>query len=430
MNPRPIRPSGPSALAAFVLLISGLPPWSVAAELDRVAAVVNGDAILVSELDRRVRHLLFDLRQASPNPPSRNALVERALNELVLERLQLGIAEELDLAVSDAAVSRTIENIARRNNASIAELRRTFQAEGLPFTDFVERIRTDLLIEEVRRREVLNGISVSEEEIDRFLARPDLAAEDGEEFLIGHILIARSGDTAADRTRAEELLERLMAGEDFAEMARSHSAGARASEGGLLGWRPAGGLPPVFVEQVRGLEPGGTSGIIESLNGFHILRLIDTRRPGQSFVRQIQAAHILITTGPLISDDDARRRLERLRERISQGEDFAELARFHSDDTASAVRGGDLGWLSPGSVSPAVQAVLEGLDEGGLSRPFKTQAGWHLLRVLGRRDHDNTEEVRRTRARNAIFQRKADDELTAWLAQLRDSAFVRVRLGE
>ena len=147
-------------------------------------------------------------------------------------------------------------------------------------------------------------------------------------------------------------------------------------------------------------------------------------------VRQTHAAHILVTLKPLVSDDDARRRLERLRERILQGEDFGELARFHSDDTASAVRGGDLGWLSPGDAAPEFEAMVNAMEEGALSEPFKSSFGWHLVRVLARRDHDNTEEVRRAQARNAVFQRKANEELTAWLGELRDNAFVRIRLGE
>ena len=428
MRPRTVRSPAIAIAAAAALLLVALS--GTAAELDRVAAVVNGDAILVSEVERRFQHLVFDLRQTSSDLPTRNALVRRSLDELILERLQLRIAERLGLRISDDTVDRTIESIARRHNATSADLRRSLDAGGIPFADFRERIRNDLLVESVRRREVFNRVRVSDAEVARYLAQPDQAPAQGDEYLVGHILISRPDDTAAARAAAEDVLRRLQAGESFADLARRHSSGARAAEGGILGWRSAAALPSLFAEIVPRLERGETSDIIEDLSGFHIIRLVDARRAGQSVVRQTHAAQILVTLRPLVTDDDARLRLERLRERIAQGEDFGELARFHSDDTASAVRGGDLGWLNPGETTPDFEAVMDAMQEGELSEPFKSSWGWHILRVLERRDHDNTDEVRRAQARHAVFQRKANEELTAWLSQLRDNAFVRIRLGE
>ena len=426
--PRAARLRGFPAAAAAAVLLLALP--GTASELDRVAAVVNGDVILVSEVERRFRHLVFDLRQTGSRLPTQEALVRRSLDELILERLQLGIAERLGLRVSDARVDRTIEGIARRHNATLVDLGHALESGGIPFVDFRERIRNDLVVEGVRRREVLNRIRVSDEEVARYLSRPDQAPAEGEEYLVGHILIPRAGDDTAARATAEGVLRHLRAGESFAALARRHSSGARASEGGILDWRPAAALPSLFADVIPDLAPGDTSDIIESSSGFHIVRLLDIRSAGQSMVPQTRAAHILVTLKPLVSDDDARLRLERLRERVLQGEDFGELARFHSDDTTSAVRGGDLGWLSPGGAAPEFEAVVNAMEEGELSEPFKSSFGWHLVRVLDRRDHDNTEEVRRARARNAVFQRKANEELTAWLGELRDNAFVRIRLGE
>ena len=426
--PRAARLRGLPAAAAAAFFLFAVP--GTASELDRVAAVVNGDVILVSEVERRFRHLVFDLRQTGSRLPTQEALVRRSLDELILERLQLGIAERLGLRVSDARVDHTIESIARRHNATLADLGRALAAGGIPFADFRERIRNDLIVEGVRRREVLNRIRVSDEEVARYLSLPDRAPAGGEEYLVAHILISRAGDDTAARATAEDVLRRLRAGESFAALARRHSSGARASEGGILDWRPAAALPSLFADVIPDLAPGDTSDIIESSSGFHIVRLLDVRAAGQSVVPQTHAAHILVTLKPLVSDDDARLRLERLRERILQGEDFDELARFHSDDTASAVRGGDLGWLSPGDAAPEFEAVVNAMEEGELSEPFKSSFGWHLVRVLARRNHDNTEEVRRAQARNAVFQRKANEELTAWLGELRDNAFVRIRLGE
>ena len=426
--PRAARLRGLPAAAAAAFFLFALP--GTASELDRVAAVVNGDVILVSEVERRFRHLVFDIRQTGSRLPAQEALARRALDELILERLQLGIAERLGLSVSDARVDRTIESIARRHNATLADLGRALAAGGIPFADFRERIRNDLVVEGVRRREVLSRIRVSDEEVARYLSLPDRAPTEGEEYLVGHILISRASDDTAAKAAAEDVLRRLRAGESFAALARRHSSGARASEGGILDWRPAAALPSLFADVIPNLAPGDTSDIIEDPSGFHIVRLLDVRATGQSVVHQTHAAHILVTLKPLVSDDDARLRLERLRERILQGEDFGELARFHSDDTASAVRGGDLGWLSPGDAAPEFEAVVNTMEEGDLSEPFKSSFGWHLVWVLARRDHDNTEEVRRAQARNTVFQRKANEELTAWLGELRDNAFVRIRLGE
>ena len=324
-------------VALLVLLLAVRPAAS--AELDRVAAVVNGNAILVSEVERRFHHLVFDLRQSAANLPSRDALVRRSLDELILERLQLSIAQDLGLRVSEDQIDRTIETIARRHNATVEDLRRSMAAGGIPFSDFRDRLRNDLLVEGVRRQEVFNRIRVSDEEIARYLALPHQAPAQEDEYLVGHLLISRGDDDAAARATAEEVLRRLRAGESFAELARRHSSGGRAREGGALGWLTAANLPSLFADLIPALEPGETSGIIASSSGYHIVRLFDSRRAGQSVVRQTHAAHILVTVRPLVSDADARQRLERLRGRILQGEDFGELARFHSDDTASAVRG-------------------------------------------------------------------------------------------
>ena len=429
MHPRSIRPPRIALAAAAALVFAAPPAPAAAAELDRVAAVVNGDVILMSEVERRFRHLVFDLRQTSSDLPSRDALARRSLDELVLERLQLRIAEEQGLRISDGALEQAIGSIARRHDATVADLRRSLEAGGIPFSDFRERIHNDLVVENLRRREILGRIRVSEGEVDRFLARPEQAPGRNDEYLLAHILVADPDDPAAARATAEDVLGRLRAGAPFAELARRHSSGGGAAEGGLLGWRSADALPSLFAGVVPRLGAGQTSGVIESPSGFHIVKLVDVRPADRSVVRQTHAAHILVTVKPLVTDDDARQRLERLRGRIVEGEDFGELARFHSDDSASAVRGGDLGWLNPGDLTPDVQAVMDAMQEGALSEPFRSSWGWHLLQVLARRDHDNTEEVRRARARQAIYQRKADEELAAWLTQLRDNAFVRVLPG-
>lgn len=433
--PRPFRLPRPAA--AFLLAAAGaLLPAELPAQdgvaVDRVAAVVNGDAIVMSEVGRRVRHLAFDLRQQSARVPPRDELVRRAMDELILERLQLRIAQDLGIRAPDAEVDRAVEGIARRNGLALPELRRMVEAGGVPFPEFHERIRNDVLIERVRRREVLNRIRVGEAEVDRYLAQPGRrAAEEREkEYLVAHILIPRTEDEAGARARADEVAEALRAGAGFADLARRYSAGGRASEGGLLGWRTAAALPSLFAEVVPRLERGEVRGVIEGPAGLHFVQLVDVRSAGRSFVPQIRAAHILIRPDALVSEDEARVRLERLRERIEGGEDFGELARLVSDDAATAVRSGDLGWLSPGTVDPIFEEAMGRLGRDEVSAPFRSSFGWHLVKVLGHREYDDSEEVRRNRARRALFERKAGEALRAWLGQLRDTAFVKLRLDE
>ena len=427
---RPDRflPVASAALFAVALFLS--PGQAGGTPLDRIAAVVNGDAVLASEVERRLRHLVFDFRQRSQRLPSREALAYRAVNELILERLQLRLAQDRGLVVGDGEVAGALARIARGYGTDTDGLGRAIESAGIPFVEFRDRIRNDLLIEKVRRREVLNAIRIEEAEIDRYLKQSEPAAPTQTEYLVGHILVPEAGDAKAARERAQELLRRLRAGEDFAALARRHSSGRRGAEGGSLGWRTAAALPSLFADLAPRLAPGEVSGVIESPSGFHLLKLLDVRSSGQSVVRQTRASHILVIPTALVDDDEARRRLVRLRDRVRFGEDFGDLARSHSDDAASAVRGGDLGWLNPGTVPPDFEAVLDRLGEGELSEPFRSAAGWHLVRVSARRNRDNTEEVRRSRARAALFERTADEELSAWLAQLRDGAFIRIRLDE
>ena len=395
-------------------------------ELDRVAAVVNHDVVLASEVARRVRHLEFDLRRESARLPTRERLERRAVDELVLESLQLRLADDLGVTIAERELDETIARIARQNRVTVAQLRRSLESGGVPFAEFRARLRGDLRIERVRRREVFNRIRIGDAEVERFMASLGETAPDDAEYLIAHILVDRADGDDVARARAEEVLERLRGGEAFEELARRYSSGGRAAEGGILGWRTAAKVPTLFAGLVPGLDRGETSGILESPSGFHLIRLVDVRHSGRNTVRQTRASHILIATSELVGDRDARARLDELRRRILGGDEFAELARYHSDDTASAIRGGDLGWLSPRRTDPSFEAVMDRLEINEVSEPFRTSAGWHLVRVEGRRDHDDTQEVRRNRARSALFQRRANQALSVWLRQLRDDAFVRI----
>jgi peptidyl-prolyl cis-trans isomerase SurA len=280
---------------------------------------------------------------------------------------------------------------------------------------------------------VADQVSVTPQEVDDFLASQKNLGNLNEEYHLSHILItvpeaASPKQVQAARTKAEQVLAKLHTGADFREMAVSYSDGQQALEGGDLGWRKAGQLPTLFSDIVTRMHEGEISDLIRSPSGFHILKLTGRRGEKKHIVRQTHARHILIRTNEVTSDYDARTRLERLRQRLLAGEDFAALAKANSDDRGSASRGGDLGWTNPGDFVPAFAKVMNELAPGAISEPFKSQFGWHIVQVLGRRDYDNTEQYQRARAREALRARKIDERLQQWVRRIRDEAYVEYRL--
>lgn len=417
------------ALAALVLAAP-----LAARQLDAVVAVVNEEVVVRSELDAEVNRILGELAQRGTKPPARDVLERQVLDHLILQRLQLQLAEQTGLRVDDEQVTAAIEDIAARNRMTLSQLRQAIVTEGMDFSEFREQVRREMLITQLRQKEVISRIHVSDTEVDNLLASDGPAAGREGRVRLGHILIAfpdgRSGDAAARaRRRAEEVLRRLERGEDFASLAVEYSQGQNALEGGDLGWRRLSELPVLFADAVAGLEPGGVSPIIESANGFHILRVLESEGEGRHVVEQTRARHILIKTDRSRGDEEAEARMRVLIERIRNGEDFGELARAHSDDAASAINGGDLGWVDPGDFDPQFAEAMERLEEGEMSDVVRTRFGLHLIEVLERRRRDDTEAHRRARARDVLRARKAEEQVQSWLQRMRDESYVELRLS-
>ena len=325
--------------------------------------------------------------------------------------------------------------MAKRNGLTLRQFRDAIRQDGYDYSLFREQIREQLVINQVRQQNVLNRVVVSDRDVDNFLAMQAKLGSADFEYRLSHILIATpEGASAAaiadTRDRAQSVLQRLHDGKDFAEVAVGASDGQRALDGGDLGWKRTAQLPTIFVNLVPQMQPGETSDIIKSASGFHIIQLAEVRGHTQHIITQTLSRHILIRPNELISDADAELRLHQLILRVETGEDFGELARTHSDDQASAINDGELGWLNPGDLIPQFEKVTDSLSPGEISTPFKTQYGWHIAQVLERHDYDNTEEVTRAKAREQIRERKAEEEGQAWLRQLRDQAYVEYRLDE
>lgn len=426
------------AVAALTAL-SAMPAWTQSPpasarrvlEIDRIIAVVNEDVITRLDLNEHVKMATDALRrQGTPLPPS-EVLEKQVLERMIAQKTQLQFAKEVGLRIDDATLDKTIARIAQENKLTIPQLRAALEKDAVSFQKFRDELRNEITIARLREREVDSKIVVSEAEIDAFLQARQDTLQRNDEYNLGHILVRVPEQASPEQikqrqARAEEALAQIKQGADFGQVAATFSDAPEGLKGGLLGWREASRLPTLFLEAVKGMRVGDVSPILRSPNGFHILKLVDQRGAAPVIVQQTHARHILIRTNEVVSETEARNRLLQLRERIVNGESFADLARLQSQD-ASASKGGDLGWISPGDTVPEFERAMNQLQVNQVSEPIKTEFGWHLIQVLGRRDEDMSKERLRLAARQALRARKSDEAYQEWLRQLRDKAYVEYR---
>ena len=417
---------------------SHAPALTVAgAELDRIVAVVNDDVIARSELDAQVEQVRNRLRQAGTAPPPDRTLRRQVLERMVLNRLQLQLARDSGIRVDDERLNRTLLRIAEQNNLTLREFRDALERDGHDFAKFREEIRDEIMVSEVRRRRVESQVHISQRDIDDYLSTMESqgAEADRHRYRMQHILIsvpdgASAEEIAQARARTERLLGEIRAGADFASVAVTHSDGQQALEGGDLGWRQASDLPTMFGDALLRLEVGEVTEPVRSASGFHLVKLVDKRGSERQMVRQTRARHVLITLDELTDEAAARRQLSALRERIVNGEDFGEIARIHSDDSGSAPKGGELGWVDPGNTVPVFERAMDSLEPGSLSQPFRSQFGWHIVQVLERRERDDTDSARRAEALRVLRARRIEENMRTWVRRVRDEAYVEYRLDE
>jgi peptidyl-prolyl cis-trans isomerase SurA len=404
--------------------------------LDRILVVVNNDVLTQSELNTELLTITQQLRQQNIEIPPQEVLQKQVLERLILRHLQLQLAESTGIRVDDDTLTRALDTIAKQNNLSLSEFRDILIRDGFDFVVFRENIRHEIIINRLRQRQVDSRVNVTEQEVSDYLAtRGTQTASAGNEYRVGQILIALPEAASpeavkAAQARAQQVLERLQAGDDFGQLAISHSDDPQALQGGDLGWRTVAQLPSLFVDTVPQLQPGEISNLIRSASGFHIIKMLEMRGETQHVVRQTQARHILLRANELTSEQDVQNRLEQLRQRIEGGDDFGDLARANSEDTATASNGGALGWASPGDFDPRFEEAMSTLKSGETSAPFQSSFGWHIVQVVERRDHDNTREFQRNQAREAIRQRKIEEQTQIWLRSLRDEAYVEFKAEE
>ncbi|MDP2834874.1 MAG: peptidylprolyl isomerase [Pseudomonadota bacterium] len=426
-----------NSLIVGLLLAASLAGAATAApqDIDRIVAVVNNAVITEYELKKRVEQVIRQLAGQQTQAPPRRTLEKQLLERMITERALLQIAEDTNIRFDGTNLDRAVARIAQQNNLSPEAFRKALEAEGSNFAAFREQIRSEMTIARLKEREVDNKVVVTDAEIDNFLANPALDANQQDEYNLAHILIlapegASPENLAALRAKAEKAQAELQAGTHFSQISAAYSDAQNALQGGSLGWRSEGQIPSLFATLARTLKPGENSAVIQSPNGFHIVKLVDKRGKNvQLVVKQTRARHILVKTNEVVSDDDARNRLRQLKERIENGADFVELAKLHSDDL-SANRGGDLNWLNPGDTVPEFERAMDTLKPGQVSDPVRSPFGWHLIEVQERRDQDVTQERKRLEARRALRDRKAEESFEDWVRLVRDRAYVEYRLEE
>jgi len=404
--------------------------------LDRVAATVNEGVVLQSELDEQMIVISERLREQKLEMPPQNVLRRQVLDRLVLQELQMQRANRAGIKVSDETLNNALKDVADRNGIRLADLPNALAAQGIDYAGFREQMRRELAMQILRQRDVIARINVSPREIDQFLERQKKMPSENIEYDVSHILIAVPQAATPEELdeasrKADEVFLKAASGQDFARLAVQYSNAQTALEGGSLGKRKGSELPTFVGETIAGMKAGDVTHPIRTPSGFHILKLnaIDGSGAEQVIVNQTHARHILIKTTELQDDATVQQKLMSIRDRIlNKGEDFAAVASVVSEDPGSGADGGDLGWQNPGTFVPEFEKQLAQLQPDEISQPFRTQFGWHIIQLLGRRQFDTTDEVRHQRAYAALRESKADEETELWLRRLRDEAYVEYKL--
>ena len=402
--------------------------------VDRIVAVVNDEVITLHELNRALDRALGQLRRQGTPLPARDVLERQMLERLVVDKIQLQHAREIGLRVDDGQLDQALQRIAAGNKMSMEQFREVLKRDGIAFPKFREDIRNEMTIARVRDREVENKIAISDSEIEQYLAGQSGVGA-GEEYEVAHILLrapesASSAQLATLKAKADEVLERARKGENFAQLAAAYSDAPDGLQGGSLGMRPIERLPSIFSDVVLKMKPGEVGPLLRSPNGFHLVKLVN-KKGGASLpsVQQTHVRHILIRVNEVVSENEARHKLEGLYERITHGDKFAELAKLHSQD-GSAPKGGDLGWIYPGDTVPEFERVMNELKPGEVSRPVQSPFGFHLIEVLERRVQEVSADRQKAAARQVLRERRLDEAYQDWLRQARDRAYVDLRLEE
>ena len=421
-------------LSALILASSLLVGQLSAAEqpLDRVAAIVDNDVVMYSQYQARLEEVLETIRKRGVEQPPAEVLHQQVMDRLVLDAIQMQIAERSGIQVSDEELAESMASIAERNGLTQREFEQALAADGLSLRDAQEQIRQEMIISRVRQYRVAERIQVTDQEIQNFLASDLGKMQLAEEFELANILIplpdaASSEELAEVEATVATVVKQIERGADFSQLAITYSASENALEGGDMGWRKAAQLPPPFDRMLGTMQIGQVTPPTRTAGGIILLKLLDRRGDEVMYRDEVNVRHILLQPSEIRSPEATRQLATRLYERIRNGEDFAELAKQFSEDPGSALNGGSLGWIDPSALAPAFREEMARTEIGQLSKPFESQFGWHVLQVIDRRSTDSSEKMREQQAANLLRNRKYDEELQTWLRQIRDEAYVEIK---
>jgi peptidyl-prolyl cis-trans isomerase SurA len=401
--------------------------------LDRVIAIVDSGVVMESELNKRVKEIIDRLRETETDLPPLNILEEQVLDRLIIEEIQMQIADRAGIKISDTEVNKTLLGIASQNSLSLEEFRKNIEAQGSSYKDFRNTVRKEMIIQRVQRGKVGGRVEISEQELENFINSEEGRTKLAEQYNVQQILITIPGtanETEVEKAsgQALDLLERIKEGESFSKLATTYSSGQNALEGGSLGWRTATELPSLFAKEVSTLKVGETSEPIRSGAGFHLIHLAEKRGNTVKFEDQTLARHILVQTSEIRTETQTKLLIEEIAERLKAGENFKQLARQFSEDPGSKMDGGELGWSKEGDYDPEFEKVLNKTGIGEISNPLKSSYGWHIIEVLDRRNEDVSSEEQKNRAYQIIYKRKFEQELQSTLIELRVEAYVDIKL--
>lgn len=428
------RFSGLLSLSLVLLaLVVALPVQADRQLMDRVVAVVDDGVVLQSELENRVRTIRSRLSAQGTRMPPPEILRQRVLDQLITESVQLQMAERMGMRISDTELNDAMRNIAQRNEMSLQQFEQALASEGLTFREAREQIRREMLVSRVQQQQIGQRIRVTDREVENYLSSAAGRERSGVEHLLGHILVSVNNfndreEVAAAEAKAESIRKKLLDGEDFREMAVAESDGRNALQGGELGWRRAEQLPSLAASVIPSLSVQEPSEVLQSGSGFHIVTPLDRRGGAQREVEQNRVRHILLASEPGGDDRSLEELARELKQRLEEGASFAELAREYSEDPGSASQGGRLGWVNPGEMVPSFEQAVENAPLGEITGPVRTRFGWHLVKVEERRTRDIGKDIQRNEARQTLQQRQFELELENWLAEIREEAYVDIKV--
>ena len=420
-------------LAPFVAILLATPAFA-GSPVNRIAAVVDDDVILETEVMQRIADVEHQFSVRRQTLPDAADLRNQVMEQLILQRLQLGQAERAGVRIDDNTLNASLTDIARQSGMTLEQFRQRLETEKPgSYTEVRDQVRNEMIVSRYRNRRLQDRIRITDQDIDSFLASPQGEAALATEYRLAHILIsvpeaATPPQQDAARRKAEEALAALRAGQSLEQVAAKFSSGDSALKGGDLGWRKEAQLPTLFADQVRELKKGEFAGPVRTPAGFHVLAMLDRRGAEQMVVHQRQVRHILVKPSEILTLEDAQQKASDLRSRLEKDPaDFPNLARTYSDDPGSARNGGDVGWVSPGEMVGSFEAMMNKTAVNSISPVFESPFGWHILQVLGERDQDMTREYRRNLARQALYGRKFDEALELWMREIRAEAYVEIK---